>query len=1476
MFRRKRSSAHAPINPNPSPSAQTAAAQAFRASQANATISTAAAAAALRKHTPTPTSVENVQTKRMLQRQLSTSSSKGKVAQQHTTQNGRLYRSSSSGSMSTRSFRDRPPAHTGSITGSSERDISPVPPLPQGFMTHRRVVSHDPSYRAISPYGDSSRSPGPRSPGSPRSPRALSSLPELERQGSRSSINFSYPTHARPNSPPQSPIKKFIAKPLVSDNGRDQDEGPSQNCIAAARSPKIITTPITATARGSQSYPDLSSFRTKYDDLQPSEIESTHAITNAETSTSPEVQDPALSHHMRNTNLGLCIDGENAEQDRYPSTELNQLKTRTTQDYDHREIRAVKQQTPDLPDAHESKTYQTDKYTESGNLHQSQLPGGTTGDAENDNVPLPTESAIDASPSADLGPTLHIPSETLSHGHAHGPSSFSIADTNKERPHSLSPTRTTRFSSHLIVSTTGERLHDPPPRSMSPAKSALKHPTPQSSPRDRTSSNWSKSLQVHSESSDGTSAESDDGRRIGSKKRAPKVSFEDEPEVVGTAGAHLTSQRSGSPVSSSSSWGPGSKYSSISRNSHRFNTSNGNGEDVFNEVLKPRPALPSFGSVRGRRGLIEDHDKRLVHDRPASPRTSTGGNPFGGILQQNKYTRPDHSRSVVPGEPIPPEVTSVEGTGYDSLSESSSSSDLMEDPLDFAPSGDSITSFSPSEVQNASSNSHKAGNETTGTQGQSGSVPGISIHPATPALTDEKTSGEWTRIPGGFPSPMPFSDHEKPQLSIDYARQPRPVTPESLPRSQIHSVPSTDDDESDSSESIYSDAAENLTDLEGDGFGSINAIVDSPVSHVSSYTHTPPPDSPTRSKADKKRSSDISSQRNDPRNSSSPLGRVYTNAPLPAVEEEALPSPVPSGKKEDSEDGRDLLHHKNQQLHPKSDLHGGVSATLDGARVVPTSAKPASSDKVESNGKPTDQSTTSFRNVAQQKGPRSKPSKRTPNDTTPSYDKEYTSQNRNDPSSTNRPIENGHPPPGVAGSDFGFVLKDRSQSAVYDSDSSSSFKRTRRSPRSTTHYTLKRTLRGPSDTRPYSSGGYSIGIAGRSTPPTPQRRPFSSDHNLPVRTTLRGPGDRLHAKSSSFSSFGKSLKLKRVQAGLSPHTHIGVKSRYPLSHANNNVVGFARPFRSRYEDSSEDELVPTYFSPVRGIPKRKDGVDGDSTDLEDSSDEEVTKKVLLRRAEPCRRSIFPSNGQARPAPVPDTITDGVIATDATNEPTSVIPNAPGAFLPQLPKRQGSIFNRLGRSRYRGNGEAKIRKSELDSAARRDSPLERPRFELLRNKSSRSSRNGNNKLLSSNVGADDPIPPTQDDVEKVSGLMGSGSWPLGSYMNAPVNISAPVSPISEKGEPDLVRPGTANDISPNNDNTFFRASIPGPTLPAPESSSSWTSRFRPRLQNRRRVSSTFGEDSSVSAKSDAGARPDEKKKRKKFSLLKKAFRISSRE
>lgn len=116
-----------PLNSTPSASAQSAASHAFLKHQASTnSLSSAAAAAALRSHTPTPTSVENVQTKRMLQRQSSTSSRASTGSFSRGGLQPGLHRSSSSGSMTTRTFRDQSPRRPRSSSGGE----SFAPPIP--------------------------------------------------------------------------------------------------------------------------------------------------------------------------------------------------------------------------------------------------------------------------------------------------------------------------------------------------------------------------------------------------------------------------------------------------------------------------------------------------------------------------------------------------------------------------------------------------------------------------------------------------------------------------------------------------------------------------------------------------------------------------------------------------------------------------------------------------------------------------------------------------------------------------------------------------------------------------------------------------------------------------------------------------------------------------------------------------------------------------------------------------------------------------------------------------------------------------------------------------------------------------------------------------------------------------------------------------------------------------------------------------
>ncbi|PGH16281.1 woronin body major protein [Helicocarpus griseus UAMH5409] len=1471
MFRRKRASAHTPINPNPSPSAQTAAAQAFRASQANANISTAAAAAALRRHTPTPTSVEDVQTKRMLQRQSSTasnSSGKGKGPLQRG-QNGPLHRRGSSGSMTTRTFREQYPVLPSAVVGPGSDEIAPVPPLPEDSAAHHRTVNVNPPYQAAeSPARTSQggglglgRSPGAPSPSTPRSPRALNSLPELERRNSRSSINFSYPTHARPNSPAQSPTKNFAARSLTYDKGRHPEERSSQTYVTAQPS-EIATSPVVITARENQP-PGTYDNQAGGLNWESSSRETTPAHAENEGSASPErrVWAQAQYAHPTHPSPGLPRRGVELEQYRRPSPELHIPKTHISPG--DREVEMGKQYVeaghlsgkkythkPTTSWADVSKSRQLDDIStvNQGNKRSSPPPGGGTIDTS-----MPTGSRT----------TPHSTSEMLSQSEARGTTSPDVKDPRNGRPHSLSPNRTTRFSSHLAIPIPGEKLHDPPPRSMSPAKSALKRSTSQSGAGDRIPSNLPRLVQALSESSDGTSAGSDDGRKAGGQKRIPRVSFEDEPEVVGTAATPPISSES--PVSASPPWNSEPTYPNVSKNGNRYNFSNGFGENALEQAMKPRPALPSFGSVRGRRGVSEDHGKRYLRDESPPRRRFSSDNIFGGMLPQRKQTRPQAAISFHPNEPIPPEITSVEGTGYESMSDNSSSSDDEADPSDLIPPGDSITRFVPLGADKVPGNMEEYRNESDAGLNENENVPVIAVQPATPALSEEKRSSEWSSIPGGFPSPppLPSPENETPDMKNESAGQPIPVTPES-PVSQTSPSPFVNDEESDdSSESVYSDAAENLSDLEDDGFGSINAIVDSPVSHVSSYTHTPPPESPTLSKTDAKRPSDVSFQRCEPRGPS-PLGTVYTSGPLPVVEEEVSTSSAPSSKMVGSS-GDSHQFEDHQQLSSSTHQQSVAQNSNSSKSALPYKTDSAISDQVPPSRHPPRQLSETNFDFSKQKVLRSEPLNRISTDTTTTINGNEGSQSQKHhaPSSTNRSNENGNafPPNGVEKLDFGFASKDGSQPALYDSDSSSSFKRARPRPKGTTRYTLRRTMRAPSDSRPPSSGMASIGIDGR---PTSPRRPFSSDHNPSMmRTTLRSPAGKSHTRSSSFSGFGRPSKLKSAAVGLNPHAGAKFKSRFDNASDDDDDGGGggrARLFRSRYEDSSDDEQVAMKLSPVRGIPRRQDEVDGDSTDLEDSSEDETPQNVLRRPRS--NRSSRPSILSSRtPVKMSNTKTDGTLRANSDNS-TAKIPNGPGSFLPQLPTKQRGLFNRMSLSKRRRNEDAKIRKSELDSAARRDSPLERSRFELLRNKSLKSAITGRDKSLPSGTITDEKTentdgtttgPPKQNGIEKPQGDTGSASWPLRSQPDTIHSnvVTAVAQPIPEVVEPsDAERPPTSDGIVEIKDSTNVHTHRAGTVPPATESSK-WTSRFLPRLNTRRGTNNTTDENSTVSTQSDAG-------------------------
>ena len=446
-----------------------------------------------------------------------------------------------------------------------------------------------------------------------------------------------------------------------------------------------------------------------------------------------------------------------------------------------------------------------------------------------------------------------------------GPKRTSLDVPGAARPQSLSPARAAHFSSQPEYETPGGTKHQPPARSVSPAKSALKHsPSRGHSPIGVIVGGQShRHGLVPGEASDTASNISDDGvRTLPKKKKSARVSFDDDSVAVGRAASPPMSPDS--PVILS----PQSKAKSRSwfdliREKNQESLLSDSDQD---SVIRPTPALPSFGSIRGRndeQGLDTVEEQRPGGDRAnntlRSMNTSTD-QVAGGLLSQ--YAAIKNHRAGTqpiphqgPQDPLPPEVTSVEGSGYYSDEETK----LLDEPQEVKRSATKEDAHQVSgDVSNKKAASSDAPTEESVSEQPSANVPSISLQPATPALEtgrSERTS--WLGMPGGFPSASEAAgnsnSHVAPVAEIHpeitpatvgiaepepeaAAAQHDPMTPhvgevaEGL-RTQIESQ--SGDESEDTGGSIYSDAAEDPDDLDGDGFGSINAIVESPAASPS-------------------------------------------------------------------------------------------------------------------------------------------------------------------------------------------------------------------------------------------------------------------------------------------------------------------------------------------------------------------------------------------------------------------------------------------------------------------------------------------------------------------------------------------------------------------------------------------------------------------------------------------------------------------
>ena len=199
----------------------------------------------------------------------------------------------------------------------------------------------------------------------------------------------------------------------------------------------------------------------------------------------------------------------------------------------------------------------------------------------------------------------------------------------------------------------------------------------------------------------------------------------------------------------------------------------------------------------------------------------------------------------------------------------------------------------------------------------------------------------------------------------------------------------------------------------------------------------------------------------------------------------------------------------------------------------------------------------------------------------------------------------------------------------------------------------------------------------------------SIDSGKPARTNLGGSLDSKRSKSPSRFGFGKASKPKTVDS--KPNSRFS--SRFGDS---SDEEDGPRIVSSRFADSSDDE--PAELTPVRGIPRRID--EGDSTDLEDSSLEDV--------ATPSKPKL--NGAKISPTTKPEglALATGSLRAVSGDGPTAVMGSGLQAKkAAEKENKKRSFFGSLGsKKRDPSNAPGK----DTENAARRDATLGRSRAE----------------------------------------------------------------------------------------------------------------------------------------------------------------------
>ncbi|KAM3518828.1 hypothetical protein MY4038_009979 [Beauveria bassiana] len=722
--------------------AATAAASAFMRRSSDASLSSAAAAAALRARPTSPTIVAEVQSKRLSRRSPSVASTTGNRRE--------LIRTPSVGSMMERTFRSPSP---GRSPAPVPHEVPPIPKIPHTDDSYTAISRHSSSSRkgradlhnqsfrtASEKMRDGQKGSWFAAPTAHNlhavrrtaSELQLSSIrtPSESRPGSVSpSINFSYP-RARPHSPTGS-----LRSLQVEDQTLVYDPN-SRRLVPRAK----------VRARSQALYQE------------------DHELVRDKSQAKKQLKQPRISR------VGSHLSRGTVARVKAPALETNEAELELPQSAAPEpdlglEIESEADAAVSKPKAKKKKPKQIQPISliESGTA-AAETPDSSVLPEMTAEFPFGAPKNGTSSPFSG-GRVAKLPESAKSI--THSPSSKSKSKAVTSREPSESPARSARFAAatdQLVV------RHEPPSRSLSPRKSALKHtsPTRAVSPSDDGSD---------VSGAPGTMTALDDARR-----KSFRVSWDDRNTVLVS---ETTAQSAPRQAIDSNSQMKKSWHSIVGKGSKK---------DAAcvekEEGMSPRPALPSFGSVREKKPR-EQEERPLVrpeHVFQTETPVAAAATSATSAIELNTFKQ---------REPLPTSTPSVEKEEGLSSSEDELMEDTSDDDLD-----------SKAEAAHPRANG-VATNINASSQNQ---VPTIAIVDASPRLPQ-------------------IEQHEK-IATANVGDEDSSSASEELEVTDAHTHGLLMDDikEEEEEGDMYSDAYEEIAEPGGDGFLSLDAVLESPTS----------------------------------------------------------------------------------------------------------------------------------------------------------------------------------------------------------------------------------------------------------------------------------------------------------------------------------------------------------------------------------------------------------------------------------------------------------------------------------------------------------------------------------------------------------------------------------------------------------------------------------------------------------------------